>query len=498
MKKLNQRSGDEPSPSITHWTRLGFTGHRHLVNPIEVSAQLNTTLQQLQSEYGAIVTISSVASGADTLFLEAAEALSLPSKLILPFSKDRFKNDFSASDWQRAEQQLARAIECSVVEPCESATAAYWEAGVQTVEDCDLLLAVWDGQIASGIGGTAEVVSYAQALGKQVIVIDAQRSSVNNPLIVQTAQAEQTTEQLATEQSAETPAVSTNSTPPSALLLNVQACYQHHDHLAMKTSPWARRLANHIIFLHLFASALAIIGSVTHPPHWLGKAIDICKVAALIVAWVLGILHHRPHHSWTDARPAAELCRFFIGIWRLRRQALPLNSIVPASLQHLSIDLMTAWQMDASAALTFTEAKEEYLQQRIEKQLLYFKQQLQPSRWIKTWTHTSAHLLTLLAILGGIIALMWPEKDVYYTLAKLASIILPLGVAALLAVAISQDAQRRLLRYQALIQRLHAAKIAIETAPTWLSLWRAVIQVETELLHEVAEWHAITQFSQSH
>jgi hypothetical protein len=40
--------------------------------------------------------------------------------------------------------------------------AAYFAAGKLIVNRCDLLLAVWDGQPAGGLGGTGDIVGYAR------------------------------------------------------------------------------------------------------------------------------------------------------------------------------------------------------------------------------------------------------------------------------------------------------------------------------------------------
>ena len=38
---------------------------------------------------------------------------------------------------------------------------------------CDVLLAVWDGQEAQGLGGTGEIVARARGLGKPVVIVRA-------------------------------------------------------------------------------------------------------------------------------------------------------------------------------------------------------------------------------------------------------------------------------------------------------------------------------------
>jgi hypothetical protein len=53
-------------------------------------------------------------------------------------------------------------------EPTEE---AFWAAGQRVVEESEQLIAVWDGRPAGGLGGTADVVAYAQKLGKNVLVI---------------------------------------------------------------------------------------------------------------------------------------------------------------------------------------------------------------------------------------------------------------------------------------------------------------------------------------
>lgn len=53
----------------------------------------------------------------------------------------------------------------------EPSEKAYWSAGQEIVNQADRLLAVWDGQPAAGLGGTADVVRYARAQGKLVTII---------------------------------------------------------------------------------------------------------------------------------------------------------------------------------------------------------------------------------------------------------------------------------------------------------------------------------------
>ncbi|PMX86640.1 hypothetical protein C1X43_34300, partial [Pseudomonas sp. GW460-C3] len=55
---------------------------------------------------------------------------------------------------------------------------AYLDCGIETVNACDVLVALWDGEPARGRGGTAEIVTYARELGQPLIVIDPATTEV--------------------------------------------------------------------------------------------------------------------------------------------------------------------------------------------------------------------------------------------------------------------------------------------------------------------------------
>jgi hypothetical protein len=91
-------------------------------------------------------------------------------KVVLP--SHRYETTFDRpADLERYRKLLARAaevVQCPHAEPTEE---AFFEAGCEVVRRSDLLLAVWDGEPAAGLGGTADVVAYARKLGREVAVI---------------------------------------------------------------------------------------------------------------------------------------------------------------------------------------------------------------------------------------------------------------------------------------------------------------------------------------
>ncbi len=56
---------------------------------------------------------------------------------------------------------------------------AFFKAGQFIVDQCDLIMAVWDGEKADGKGGTGDVVQYAHEISRTVTYIDPISRAVN-------------------------------------------------------------------------------------------------------------------------------------------------------------------------------------------------------------------------------------------------------------------------------------------------------------------------------
>ncbi len=56
---------------------------------------------------------------------------------------------------------------------------AYLQAGKQVVNRSELVVAVWDGRPAAGLGGTGDVVKYARCCGKPIMHMNPVERSVS-------------------------------------------------------------------------------------------------------------------------------------------------------------------------------------------------------------------------------------------------------------------------------------------------------------------------------
>jgi hypothetical protein len=118
--------------------------------------------------------ISPLAEGADRLVAHEALAIGLPLRCLLPFARDVYPEDFttqeSIDDYLDLLERAHSVCELPGVHGTdEERDAAYAALSDELLDRINLLLAIWDGDEARGIGGTANTV-YA-AVDRQMPVI---------------------------------------------------------------------------------------------------------------------------------------------------------------------------------------------------------------------------------------------------------------------------------------------------------------------------------------
>lgn len=139
------------------------------------AARANMPLPGNPARSGAdFVVVSSLAEGADRLVAEAGLKAGFTLEAVLPFSRAEYSRDFETQQSQAAyEELLDRAS--AVLElkgQRDDSPRAYQAAGFIMLANASLLIAIWDGEQASGIGGTAEIISRAVAEAVPVIWIE--------------------------------------------------------------------------------------------------------------------------------------------------------------------------------------------------------------------------------------------------------------------------------------------------------------------------------------
>lgn len=172
------------SPSL----RIGVSGHRVPPKlPASSEAPLRAHIDRILAAIAAaarkadavteLVVVSSLAEGSDRIVAEAGLAAGFVLQAVLPLKRAEYVLDFeSKASHAEFEQLLARA--CDVIEldgGADERPRAYEAAGLFMLANIDVLIAIWDGEVAAGIGGTAQIVERAVADGIVVVWIEPRR-----------------------------------------------------------------------------------------------------------------------------------------------------------------------------------------------------------------------------------------------------------------------------------------------------------------------------------
>ncbi|MDQ2881440.1 MAG: hypothetical protein M3Y48_09440 [Actinomycetota bacterium] len=157
-----------PSGPSGEPTRLGVSGHRVL--PSVALGSIIAGLREALVEAGAGLTgVTSLAAGSDQLF--AIEVLAAGGHLHVVLPCQAYEETLKADDRTTYRHLLGQALTIETMPFEEPSEGAYFAAGCRVVDLCQRLLAVWDGQPARGLGGTADIVNYAREQGREVQVI---------------------------------------------------------------------------------------------------------------------------------------------------------------------------------------------------------------------------------------------------------------------------------------------------------------------------------------
>ena len=142
---------------------IGVTGHRFLIEVDKITAGIDQALDHIERSFGdsSLRMISALAEGADRLIAGQALARGNAALIVpLPLPENEYLADFSSeTSKEEFHQLLAQAEEVLIMPTAPTPEEAYAAVGLYMLDHCDVLLAIWDGQDAQGVGGTGEIVA---------------------------------------------------------------------------------------------------------------------------------------------------------------------------------------------------------------------------------------------------------------------------------------------------------------------------------------------------
>ncbi|MDG9677920.1 hypothetical protein [Micromonospora sp. DH14] len=150
-------------------TLIGSSGHQD-IPAASIDYVSSGVLREIKLTPRPLIGITSLAAGADQLFARLVLANGGELRVIIP--SENYETTFSTPEEQQQYLQLrGKATQVTVLQHPRPSEQAYLDAGREIARLADYLIAVWDGKPARGKGGTADIVNYAQQLGKPVVVV---------------------------------------------------------------------------------------------------------------------------------------------------------------------------------------------------------------------------------------------------------------------------------------------------------------------------------------
>ncbi|MDR1213866.1 MAG: nucleoside 2-deoxyribosyltransferase [Propionibacteriaceae bacterium] len=149
-------------------TALGVTGHQNI--PLAAREYVVAGIRDcVGAQPAPLIGYSSLAAGADQLF--AREVLAAGGQLIAIIPSQGYEGAFAEDGLRSYQDLLASCTETVTLDFTEPSEEAFMAAGEEVMRRSDVVIAVWDGLPAAGLGGTADAVEYARGLGKTVVVV---------------------------------------------------------------------------------------------------------------------------------------------------------------------------------------------------------------------------------------------------------------------------------------------------------------------------------------
>src|SRR5579864_239275 len=469
---------------------IGFTGHRKLPDEAKCREAIRRVLLEWRAKVpGVIYGATSAAAGGDLLFAETCIELNLPIRVFLPLPKEQFREDFDEASWDRAECVFKNALSVEVTGAGEQLTERYYECGIETVQESQLLIALWDGEPSQGLGGTADMVHFAKEQGRPVIWIHSTTGEVQqfnvSPEILNDPEMRFLNELPG-------PAVP----PPAGFPRDLaNAWFVKLDENASRAAPQFRRMAAIPIFCT--AAAAVLSGKTAYTGSsvvwlWMGTALGI-MAASLPTVMMLG----RRQVAWTRVRTAAEICRSCLALWETPELYEVVGPEVVPDLAGMLTSLNFLKMLDRRARENnLEEFKRLYRSGRVQHQIDYFSRHaIHAAAWarryrIVTWAST--------ILAAGLDAwLLLNAHGLDHSISERMRPELALSVALFFQIAtvagslvVVNDYVRRRDRYRELHRMLLQWDKQLELSETWPIVLRIASTVEKAMLAELIEWRS--------
>ncbi|MBV8278484.1 MAG: hypothetical protein JO170_24940 [Verrucomicrobia bacterium] len=478
--------------NLTPALQIGFSGHMKLSNESLSRDQIVKVLSEWKMKFpDGISGLSSLAAGGDLLFAEACFELGIPLRVLLPMPPAQFSEDFETATWKRAENALERAVSAELAGGGLDRPHCYYECGLETILQSGLLIVLWNGRPAQGIGGTGEMAECCKNLGTPVIWIHSETGEITrwNGSDLAWNDPELTFLNALPDRKAK---------PGTTHREQAVAWLQKLDENANRVAPQFRKIAAAPILCAGIAAVLTVAAYNFKDQASLlfGTSALLGLIAALAPKFLKA---KETQERWAKIRTAAEVSRSFLALWDApMRYDVIDKAVIPElhgmleALNHLKT--LAGFKNRKTDFCTF---KDSYQRQRIAQQGAYFSQQTERADRVMSRAQIIISGSVVFAITGNLFCVMTAQvlhllpSEGWMSWLGLAVVLAYQIAAAAGAMNAINDYARRQQRFLDLRRLILDYGKQLEQTQSWTSVLRVVSRVEKTLLTEVIEWRAL-------
>lgn len=539
--KINQLSFDKKKLCIPAIVKIGVTGHRVLENEQQLVESVNKILSQLDEIFKRIlkptpytfVIISPLAEGADRLVARSVMKWKVSREMdksnlevVLPLHEEDYLNDFKTSESKDDfKALLAKAKSVVTLEKADSRKAAYEQVGRYVVDNCDVLIAIWDGKPAAGKGGTAEIVGYVRKIGRSLFWINSENGSIKEEM-----HEEYISRSLKNLEIYNAESLSINEIDSKFKARYGTLAKKADDSCLPRVSlePLCENLLPHSVRASLLAQryqkrhmrtgsliyilAVLAVATVTIQRFFLP---DYPKWLWLEFLWMLLILmmlyfSHRCewHRKWIDYRFLAERLRASIFLCMAGIRCEPPKAPPHLSISHRPDDWMIKafeWIWDQrpkipNNSVEFEALKKFLLGAWIDDQVSWYRKTSKRQRRMHLWfTRAGISLFFITLVVAGIEASQFAHYlpisfDSVPEILTSMAIILPAVGAALAGIRIHHEYLRNAERYYHMAMHLSSISERIIEAKDMKTLTKLLEEANEMMLRENQDWRVVFLF----
>lgn len=512
---------------------IGVTGHRKLDKEAALAEQVQRALERIRqitpslSNTPLVFTVlSPVAEGADRLV--AREVLKITGsqlEVVLPLSKDDYLQDFkSPASKTEFEEFLSRARQVEELPPTNTRNEAYEQVGHYVVDNCDVLIALWNGKGAVGQGGTAEIVEYARGGkcplfwvhtdGEPHVTEERVECLSRLPLkgldqynseTVDAKKVKRQTEDHYRLLFSQTQHAHFPSKNLRVICEQLLPYYVRADQLALR---YQHRYLITASLVYALAAAAVAVGAfqVIFMPNWpIIVVIEVLLMVALVsILWASS--HQQWHTKWIDYRFLAERFRsaLFLGIANVNVAVLRprwRQCIQYSSTDWIAAAFTSAWSRQSRPCSPdhskFEELRKFLIEAWVEDQIMFHRNSSKRHRGRYHRFERAGYILFGLTFAVAIPHILDVVPHPFHGVMGFLEIIFPAAGGALGAIRTHREYLRNAKRSEDMARNLEELKWQMIDARDLDSFLPLVKRAEEAMLSEVEDWRVVVSFQPS-